>query len=136
MLGTDLPQFQLASEAITRKDRLLSSSDGTLAGADIDMLTCIRKSLSRLTPLNEALRMASLYPAQAIGRSSTRGWFRSGSRSDFVVFADATNHDGDASQEEKDDSDAQPLKVLCCLAKWFVCLLVVGLFLSIFGKMG
>jgi N-acetylglucosamine-6-phosphate deacetylase len=39
-------------------------------------------------PLDEALRMASLYPAQALGVSATHGHLNRGARADFVVLGD------------------------------------------------
>lgn len=60
--------------------------DGTLAGADIDMLSCVRFMYEKLEmPLEEALRMASAYPAQAVG-ASDKGKLLPGFDADFVVL--------------------------------------------------
>jgi len=66
---------------------LLTLADGTLAGADIDMLSCVRFVHERLgQPLDEALRMASVYPAEAIG-AKTKGSLASGQDADFLILS-------------------------------------------------
>jgi N-acetylglucosamine-6-phosphate deacetylase len=85
-IGTDETGFDLNGRAVYRRDGRLTLADGTLAGADIDMLSCIRYVHEKLgQPLAEALRMASLYPAAAIG-AATKGSLTAGKDADFVVL--------------------------------------------------
>ena len=52
----------------------------------IDAVKYIHKTVGM--PLEEALRMASLYPAQALGVANERGSFAQGLRADFVHLSD------------------------------------------------
>ncbi|MCZ7465112.1 N-acetylglucosamine-6-phosphate deacetylase [Rhizobium rhizogenes] len=85
-IGTDDDGFELNGRRVYRNGGRLTLADGTLAGADIDMLSCIRFMHEKMdTPLEEALRMASAYPAQAIG-ATAKGKLLPGSDADFVVL--------------------------------------------------
>lgn len=85
--GTDWTSFELTGRTVYRKDGALRLGDGTLAGADLTMTAAIRYMHETIgVPLDEVLRMASLYPAMAIGRESERGHLRRGARADFVVL--------------------------------------------------
>jgi N-acetylglucosamine-6-phosphate deacetylase len=85
-IGTDDDGFELNGRRVYRNGGRLTLADGTLAGADIDMLSCIRFMHEKMnTPLEEALRMASAYPAEAIG-ATAKGKLQPGSDADFVVL--------------------------------------------------
>ncbi|MCZ7481623.1 N-acetylglucosamine-6-phosphate deacetylase [Rhizobium rhizogenes] len=85
-IGTDDDGFELNGRRVYRNGGRLTLADGTLAGADIDMLSCIRFMHEKMdTPLEEALRMASAYPAEAIG-ATAKGKLLPGSDADFVVL--------------------------------------------------
>ncbi|KPF46098.1 N-acetylglucosamine-6-phosphate deacetylase [Rhizobium sp. AAP43] len=87
-IGTDSTGFDLNGRAVYRSGGRLTLADGTLAGADIDMHSCVRFVHETLDlPLEEALRMAALYPAQAIGATS-KGCLTAGSDADFVMLND------------------------------------------------
>ena len=87
-IGTDDIGFELNGRQVYRKDGRLTLADGTLAGADIDMLSCVRFVHEHLgLPLEEALRMASVYPAQAIN-ADTKGRLLAGFDADFVMLND------------------------------------------------
>lgn len=66
--GTDLTSFALNGRTVTRADGALRLADGTLAGADLDMIDAVNFIIDAigLAP-DEAFRMASLYPATAMG---------------------------------------------------------------------
>lgn len=85
-IGTDDDGFELNGRRVYRNGGRLTLVDGTLAGADIDMLSCIRFMHEKMNlPLEEALRMASAYPAEAIG-ATAKGNLQTGSDADFVVL--------------------------------------------------
>ena len=86
-IGTDLTHFTLNGRDIFRKDGRLTLADGTLAGADIDMSACVR-FMNKVVGLDleEALRMASLYPAEAVGMSGRKGRLTHGHDADFAVL--------------------------------------------------
>lgn len=86
--GSDLEQITLNGRTIYRADGRLTLADGTLAGADITMLDAVRYVHHGLgLPLDEALRMAALYPAQAIGHPGL-GHLRPGAEADFLTLDD------------------------------------------------
>ncbi|MFK0686931.1 N-acetylglucosamine-6-phosphate deacetylase [Mesorhizobium sp. IMUNJ 23033] len=94
-IGTDMTSFTLNGRTIYRKDGSLRLADGTLAGADLDMISAVRY-VHRVVglELSEALRMASLYPAQAIGQSHRLGRFANGTAADIVALSDDLNVKG------------------------------------------
>ena len=84
-IGTELTRFTLNGRTIYRENGKLTLEDGTLAGADIDMLASIRFLNERLgLPIEEALRMASVYPADAARVSDRKGSLKAGMDADFV----------------------------------------------------
>ncbi|MBB4122018.1 N-acetylglucosamine-6-phosphate deacetylase [Martelella radicis] len=86
--GTDMESFTLNGRTIYRGEGRLKLEDGTLAGADTDMLTCVRNCHRMLgVPLGEALRMASLYPADAVG-AHHKGRLAEGADADFVLLGE------------------------------------------------
>ncbi|MFD1328698.1 N-acetylglucosamine-6-phosphate deacetylase [Mycoplana ramosa] len=88
-IGTDMTSFTLNGREIFRKDGRLTLADGTLAGADIDMISCVRFMHERVgLELEEALRMASLYPAEAIGMTGRKGRLTHGHDADFTALDD------------------------------------------------
>ena len=91
-LGTDATSFQLYGATIHRRDGKLVTDDGTLAGADLDMAQAVRNCIGLLgLPREEALRMASLYPAQFLGMSDRRGRLGSGYLADMVLLDQSTH---------------------------------------------
>ena len=85
--GTDWTEFDLTGRTVYRKDGALRLGDGTLAGADLTMIDAIRFVHQTIgVSLDEALRMASLYPAQALGIAATHGHLGQGARADFVTL--------------------------------------------------
>ncbi len=81
--GTDLNSFELNGRTIHRRDGALRLDDGTLAGADLTMDAAVRyMHLSFGLDLDEAIRMATIYPALALGTSP--GLLRTGAAADFV----------------------------------------------------
>ncbi|MEQ1900239.1 MAG: N-acetylglucosamine-6-phosphate deacetylase [Devosia sp.] len=87
--GTDATSFELTGRTAYRKDGALRLADGTLAGADltmIDAVTYVHKTLG--LPLEEALRMASLYPAEALEIAADHGRIASGFAANLVHLGD------------------------------------------------
>jgi N-acetylglucosamine-6-phosphate deacetylase len=86
-IGTDMKSFFLNGREIFREGGRLTLADGTLAGADIDMASCVRYMRDDVgIDLEEALRMASLYPAEAIGLAGRKGRLTHGHDADFTVI--------------------------------------------------
>ncbi|WP_029618976.1 N-acetylglucosamine-6-phosphate deacetylase [Pseudorhizobium marinum] len=88
-IGTDLTSFTLNGREILRRDGRLTLADGTLAGADIDMLASVHFLHRTLAlPLEEALRMVSAYPAEAARLGQRKGALKPGYDADFVLLTD------------------------------------------------
>jgi len=86
-IGTDLEGLTLNGRQIYRKDGRLTLADGTLAGADIDMLSSVLFVHRKLgLPIEEAIRMASLYPAEAAGLAGRKGQLKQGYDADFLIL--------------------------------------------------
>jgi N-acetylglucosamine-6-phosphate deacetylase len=84
-IGTDMTSFTLNGRTIHRKDGSLRLADGTLAGADLDMISAVRFMHEKIgIELGEALRMASLYPAEAMGVDRRHGRLGKGTAADFI----------------------------------------------------
>ena len=94
-IGTDLTELHLGGRVIYRKNGRLTLEDGTLAGADLDMISAVRFMVKSIgLPVEEALRMASLYPAQLLGRAAEIGQLTRGSRADFLHLDAGLNIQG------------------------------------------
>lgn len=88
--GSDLASFELHGRRIFRRDGRLTSADGTLAGADLDMATAVRNAVALMgAPLKDALRMASTTPAACLGLGCELGRLAPGYRADLVHLDDA-----------------------------------------------
>ena len=65
----------------------LNSSTGELAGSVLDMASAVRNTVNTLDiSLDEALRMASAYPAEYLGLGKTKGKIEIGYDADFVLL--------------------------------------------------
>jgi N-acetylglucosamine-6-phosphate deacetylase len=88
-IGADAKRFTLNDRLISRDDGPLTLADGTLAGSALDMAGAVRNCVKLLgVSLEEALRMASLYPAQFLKLSHKRGRIRKGMIADIVHLDD------------------------------------------------
>jgi N-acetylglucosamine-6-phosphate deacetylase len=87
--GTEGESFVLAGRTVLRKDGALRLPDGTLAGADLTMIDAVAYMHRTVgVELDEVLRMASAYPADALGVGHERGRLQPGMRADIVHLGD------------------------------------------------
>jgi N-acetylglucosamine-6-phosphate deacetylase len=85
-VGTDARSFALQGRTITVSGNVCVDEDGRLAGSNIDMASCVRNAVSLLgVSLPEAVRMASLYPAQFLGLSQELGRIEPGYRASLAL---------------------------------------------------
>ncbi len=85
-VGTNDRSFDLQGRKIAVSGHLCLDEDGRLAGSNIDMASCVRNAVSLLgLPLPEAVRMASLYPAEFLGLAHEIGRIAPGYRANFVL---------------------------------------------------
>lgn len=88
-IGTTMKSFTLNGRTISRQNGRLTLEDGTLAGADLDMISAVRFVYETIgLELDEALRMASLYPAQAVGQGRRFGRFAPGAAANILHLSD------------------------------------------------
>lgn len=88
-VGAEDKRYTLYGEEIRAESGRLATGDGTLAGSDLDMASAVRNCVTLLeVPLDEALRMASLYPAQFLGLDRQIGRLEKGYDADLVWLDD------------------------------------------------
>ncbi|MGN6312412.1 MAG: N-acetylglucosamine-6-phosphate deacetylase [Rhodanobacteraceae bacterium] len=86
-VGGDSTSFALDGRRIECRDGRCSTADGTLAGSALDMASAVRNTVGSLgVPLEEALRMASNYPAAFLGLDHELGRIAAGYRADLAVL--------------------------------------------------
>lgn len=79
--------FELFGTRVIRQGDRLNAVTGELAGCVLDMAQAVNNSVNMLgLEFGEALRMASLYPAQFIGQDSVRGSLKVGKKADMVLL--------------------------------------------------
>lgn len=89
-VGAQITSFTLDGRTILRGEDRLTLEDGvTLAGADVDLLGCVRLMRDDVgIDEIEALRMATLYPAQTIGQEDHVGTLAAGAQADMIFLQD------------------------------------------------
>jgi N-acetylglucosamine-6-phosphate deacetylase len=91
-VGTNARSFKLEGRDITVSGNVCIDEDGRLAGSNIDMASCVRNAVNLLgVSLAEAVRMASLYPAEFLGLSHELGRIEPGYRANLVMADDKLN---------------------------------------------
>ena len=84
--------FELFGLDVVRNGDRINAVTGELAGCVLDMASAVRNTVTTLNqPLEEALRMASLYPAQFLGLDASVGRIAQGYRADLVLLDDNQN---------------------------------------------
>lgn len=86
-VGAQDKSFVLNNETIHAVDGRLLNAAGSLAGSDLDMASAVRNAarFARIDWL-EAVRMASLYPARALGLAERLGYIRPGYRASLAAL--------------------------------------------------
>ena len=84
-VGSEDTVFELGGERIELRGGALRNRRGSLAGSNLSMIDAVRNAM-RMAGLDwrEAVRMASSYPARAIGVDDRRGFIRPGYAADLV----------------------------------------------------
>lgn len=93
-VGSALTEFRLGGERVELTDGALRNQSGSLAGSHLNMLEAVRNMVA-MTGIHwtEAVRMASMYPARAIGVAGRRGLVARGYRADLLELnEDLTLH--------------------------------------------
>jgi N-acetylglucosamine-6-phosphate deacetylase len=80
-------EFMLGGKRITMRDCRITTEDGTLAGAALDIASAVRNCVRLVDlPLPDALRLASAAPAGFLGLGDRLGHLRPGYRADIVAL--------------------------------------------------
>jgi len=84
-VGSRSKSFELKGETIEAVDGRCLTPDGVLAGTDLDMMSAVRNT-SRFAGIDfeEAVRMASVYPAHALGMETSLGYIKPGFRANLI----------------------------------------------------
>lgn len=86
-VGTDDESFPFFGSKVIRTGDRLNALTGELAGSCLDMAGAVRNTVQHLhLNLEEALRMASRYPADFLGLTDSIGCLKVGSKADFVIL--------------------------------------------------
>ncbi|MCL1077950.1 N-acetylglucosamine-6-phosphate deacetylase [Parashewanella spongiae] len=87
-VGSTNASFTLNGEEIFVKDGKCINAAGSLAGSDLNMISAI-KNTSLFTGLHwtEAVRMATVYPARAIGMENKLGFIKKGYIANLVALS-------------------------------------------------
>ncbi|QIQ20669.1 N-acetylglucosamine-6-phosphate deacetylase [Zophobihabitans entericus] len=86
-VGTNMTQATFAGKTIYYKDGKCTDENGTLGGSGLTMIKAVENSVKHVgLALDEVLRMATLYPARAIGVDDTLGSIQEGKIANLVVF--------------------------------------------------
>jgi len=81
------PSFELYDEVVSEANGRIINSEGKLAGSSITQIDAIKNAYQKCNiPIDSAISMATLYPAEYIGVSDYLGQLRSGYRADLAHF--------------------------------------------------
>ncbi|MEX2320775.1 MAG: N-acetylglucosamine-6-phosphate deacetylase, partial [Saccharospirillum sp.] len=94
-IGSVDKQFRLYGEWISEVDGRLINAAGRLAGSAISLVDAVRYCCEHLqVPVDEAIAMASRYPAEYLGIDDRYGSLRPGRMADLTWFDDTLNVKG------------------------------------------
>ena len=89
-VGTQMDSFWIGGQEVFYRDGKCVSADGTLGGSALSMIEAIANCVHQVgLPLAEALRMASTYPAEAIGVDDILGKISPEYVANLVIFDSA-----------------------------------------------
>lgn len=91
-VGSKRKVFELGGERISAVNGVCTNEDGVLAGSDLDMISAVNNT-SRFAKIDwlEAVRMATLYPATALGLEDQYGLIRPGYFASLVAVDASRN---------------------------------------------
>ena len=78
--------YTLGGQAVRVENGKATLPDGTLAGSVVSLSECLRRVIRFGVPAEQAIRSATLIPAQSVGLGDVTGSLRPGKRADLVVM--------------------------------------------------
>lgn len=86
-VGKPSTTFKIGNLEVSYSNGMCVTKDGTLAGSALDMATAVRNCIQKIgIPKDEALRMASTYPAEFLGIQDKLGKIEIGYLADMVIL--------------------------------------------------
>lgn len=86
-VGKPSTTFKIGDLEVSYSNGMCVTKDGTLAGSALDMATAVRNCIQKIgIPKDEALRMASTYPAEFLGIQDKLGKIEIGYLADMVIL--------------------------------------------------
>lgn len=86
--GSDIARFDFVGTTVYVRDGKCFDGNGTLGGSSITMIESVGNLVKEVgIPLDEALRMANLYPAEAVGVADFLGSVEAGKIANLTVFS-------------------------------------------------
>ena len=90
--GADLDAFMIGGQEVFYREGKCVSAEGTLGGSALTMIEAITNCVHHVgIPLDEALRMATLYPAKAIQLDHQMGRLAPNYSANLAIFDNALN---------------------------------------------
>ncbi|MGL6260984.1 N-acetylglucosamine-6-phosphate deacetylase [Vibrio sp. WXL210] len=87
--GTEMDHFIFVGKKVYYRDGMCVDENGTLGGSALTMIEAVKNTVERVgIALDEALRMATLYPARAINVDNQLGQIKQGMVANLTVFDD------------------------------------------------
>jgi N-acetylglucosamine-6-phosphate deacetylase len=81
------PSFELYDEVVSESNGRIVNSEGKLAGSSITQIDAVKNAYQKCNiPLNQAIAMASRYPAEYLGIANYLGSLKPGYKADLVHF--------------------------------------------------
>ncbi|WP_261815700.1 N-acetylglucosamine-6-phosphate deacetylase [Vibrio gallicus] len=85
--GASMTEFNFVGKTVYYKDGKCVDANGTLGGSALTMIEAVENCVKYVgLPLDETLRMATLYPAKAIGIENKLGRIKSGMIANLAIF--------------------------------------------------
>jgi len=85
--GTDMESFIFEGKKVFHRDGKCFDENGTLGGAALTMIEGVKNLVNHVNlPLEEAVRMATIYPAKAIGVGDRYGLIKKGYIADLAII--------------------------------------------------
>lgn len=83
--GMEDGEYALGGQFVTVRGNLALLKDGTIAGSVTNLYDCMRTAIRMGVPKEEAVRAATINPAQAVGLSEECGMLLAGRRADILL---------------------------------------------------
>ncbi len=84
--GLEDGEYTLGGLAVTVQNRQARLADGTIAGSTSHLMMMLTNAIAFGIPIEDAVKMATLTPARAVGMDLDRGSIRVGKRADLVLL--------------------------------------------------